>query len=117
VNLAIRPWPLHAVAKRDVPIVLYSGRVPESLQNLDCFIKKSEPVPKFLWPDGRQPAFWLEDADFAEVGSQSHDEFTLLLSRLHSQRRHAPFCDNEPSVDLGASRGGPIALLCSAEGF
>jgi CheY-like chemotaxis protein len=34
--------------KSDVPIVLYSGRTPESLQNADCFIAKSEPVPTFL---------------------------------------------------------------------
>ena len=34
--------------KSDVPVVLYSGRTPESLQNVDCFIAKSEPVPRFL---------------------------------------------------------------------
>ena len=34
--------------KPDVPVVLYSGRSPESLQNVDCFIAKSEPVPLFL---------------------------------------------------------------------
>ena len=34
--------------KPDVPVVLYSGRSPESLQNVDCFIAKSEPVPYFL---------------------------------------------------------------------
>ena len=34
--------------KSDVPVVLYSGRAPESLQNVDCFIAKSEPVPTFL---------------------------------------------------------------------
>jgi CheY-like chemotaxis protein len=34
--------------KSDVPVVLYSGRTPESLQNVDCFIAKSEPVPTFL---------------------------------------------------------------------
>jgi len=34
--------------KPDVPVVLYSGRSPESLQNVDCFIAKSEPVPQFL---------------------------------------------------------------------
>jgi CheY-like chemotaxis protein len=34
--------------KPDVPVVLYSGRVPESLWNVDCFINKSEPVPRFL---------------------------------------------------------------------
>jgi len=34
--------------KADVPVVLYSGRTPESLQNVDCFIAKSEPVSTFL---------------------------------------------------------------------
>jgi len=34
--------------KPEVPVVLYSGRSPESLQNVDCFIAKSEPVPQFL---------------------------------------------------------------------
>ena len=34
--------------KSDVPVVLFSGRTPESLQNVDCFIAKSEPVPTFL---------------------------------------------------------------------
>ena len=34
--------------KPDVPVVLYSGRSPESLQNVDCFIAKSEPVPRFV---------------------------------------------------------------------
>jgi len=34
--------------KPDVPVLLYSGNSPESLQNVDCFIAKSEPVPRFL---------------------------------------------------------------------
>lgn len=34
--------------KSHVPVVLYSGRSPESLENVDCFIAKSEPVPTFL---------------------------------------------------------------------
>jgi len=34
--------------KPDVPIVLYSGAVPETMQHIDGFINKSEPVPRFL---------------------------------------------------------------------
>ena len=34
--------------KPDVPVVLYSGTSPKSLQNVDCFIAKSEPVPRFV---------------------------------------------------------------------
>ena len=34
--------------KPDVPIVLYSGRSPDSLENVDCFINKGESVPQFL---------------------------------------------------------------------
>ncbi len=34
--------------KPDVPIVLYSGAVPETMQHIDGFINKSEPVPSFL---------------------------------------------------------------------
>jgi CheY-like chemotaxis protein len=34
--------------KRDVPIVLHSGTVPESLQHVDGFISKSEPPSRFL---------------------------------------------------------------------
>jgi CheY-like chemotaxis protein len=34
--------------KPEVPVVLYSGNSPESLENVDCFIAKSEPVPRFL---------------------------------------------------------------------
>jgi CheY-like chemotaxis protein len=34
--------------KPDVPVVLYSGRAPASLENVDCFINKTEPVPRFL---------------------------------------------------------------------
>jgi CheY-like chemotaxis protein len=34
--------------KPDVPVVLYSGRLPETLRHVDCFINKSEPVPRFL---------------------------------------------------------------------
>jgi len=31
-----------------VPIMLYSGIVPEHLDNVDCFLSKAEPVEKFL---------------------------------------------------------------------
>ena len=34
--------------KRDVPIVLHSGDVPESMQYVDGFINKGEPVSTFL---------------------------------------------------------------------
>ena len=34
--------------KRDVPIVLHSGTVPESLQHVDGFISKSESPSKFV---------------------------------------------------------------------
>jgi len=34
--------------KPDVPIVLYSGAVPETMQHIDGFINKSEPIPSFL---------------------------------------------------------------------
>ena len=34
--------------KRDVPIIVYSGTVPESLCNVDGFINKNEPVSDFL---------------------------------------------------------------------
>jgi CheY-like chemotaxis protein len=34
--------------KRDVPIIVYSGRVPESLRHVDGFINKDEPMPNFL---------------------------------------------------------------------
>ena len=34
--------------KPDVPIVLYSGAVTETMQHIDGFINKSEPVPRFL---------------------------------------------------------------------
>jgi CheY-like chemotaxis protein len=34
--------------KPSVPVVLYSGAPPPTLQNVDCFINKSEPVPRFL---------------------------------------------------------------------
>lgn len=34
--------------KRDVPIIVYSGNVPESLKHVDGFINKSEPMPNFL---------------------------------------------------------------------
>ena len=34
--------------KPDVPIVLYSGRSPDSRENVDCFINKAESVPQFL---------------------------------------------------------------------
>jgi DNA-binding NtrC family response regulator len=34
--------------KPQVPIILYSGSVPETMQHIDGFINKSEPVPRFL---------------------------------------------------------------------
>jgi CheY-like chemotaxis protein len=34
--------------KRDVPIILYSGKPPKSIRNLDGFINKDESVPRFL---------------------------------------------------------------------
>jgi CheY-like chemotaxis protein len=34
--------------KPTVPIVLYSGTLPESLEHVDCFVLKSEPVADFL---------------------------------------------------------------------
>ena len=34
--------------KPDVPVVLHSGAPPESLEYVDCFINKTEPVPTFL---------------------------------------------------------------------
>lgn len=34
--------------KPTVPIVLYSGRVPETLRNVDCFINKDESRTHFL---------------------------------------------------------------------
>jgi hypothetical protein len=34
--------------KPDVPIVLYSGSIPETMHHIDGFISKSEPVPAFL---------------------------------------------------------------------
>ena len=34
--------------KRDVPIIVYSGRVPETLRHVDGFINKDEPVSNFL---------------------------------------------------------------------
>ena len=34
--------------KPEVPIVLYSGRLPESLHNVDCFIHKGDSVEHFL---------------------------------------------------------------------
>src|SRR5207237_1945868 len=34
--------------KRKVPIILYSGRPPESMRNVDGFINKDESVPRFL---------------------------------------------------------------------
>lgn len=36
------------VIKPNVPFVLYSGHVPDTMENVDCFISKDEPVPKFL---------------------------------------------------------------------
>ena len=34
--------------KPDVPVVLYSGRPPESMENIDCFMNKGESVLTFL---------------------------------------------------------------------
>lgn len=34
--------------KPDVPIVLFSGTVPESLQNIDVYMNKGEPLAEFL---------------------------------------------------------------------
>jgi CheY-like chemotaxis protein len=34
--------------KPELPIVLFAGRSPESMQNVDCFINKTEPVARFL---------------------------------------------------------------------
>jgi CheY-like chemotaxis protein len=34
--------------KRDVPIVLYSGAMPDNLQNIDVYINKDEPTSGFL---------------------------------------------------------------------
>jgi CheY-like chemotaxis protein len=34
--------------KPEVPILLSSGSTPETMQHIDGFINKSEPVPKFL---------------------------------------------------------------------
>src|SRR5690242_10038765 len=34
--------------KRKVPIILYSGRPPESLRDVDGFINKDESIPRFL---------------------------------------------------------------------
>jgi DNA-binding response OmpR family regulator len=34
--------------KRNVPIILYSGKPPESMRNVDGFINKDESVPRFL---------------------------------------------------------------------
>jgi CheY-like chemotaxis protein len=34
--------------KPDVPIILFSGTVPESLLNIDVYVNKGEPLPEFL---------------------------------------------------------------------
>jgi CheY-like chemotaxis protein len=34
--------------KPHVPVVLYSGQVPEAMENVDCFISKDESVASFL---------------------------------------------------------------------
>src|SRR4051812_17042269 len=34
--------------KPNVPVVLYSGQVPEVMENVDCFISKGESVASFL---------------------------------------------------------------------
>ena len=34
--------------KPNIPIVLYSGQVPEAMENVDCFISKDESLTRFL---------------------------------------------------------------------
>jgi hypothetical protein len=34
--------------KPDVPIILFSGTVPERLQNIDVYMNKGEPLAEFL---------------------------------------------------------------------
>jgi len=34
--------------KPHVPVVLYSGQVPDAMENVDCFISKDETVASFL---------------------------------------------------------------------
>jgi hypothetical protein len=34
--------------KPHVPVVLYSGQVPDAMGNVDCFIAKDESVASFL---------------------------------------------------------------------
>ena len=34
--------------KPHVPVVLYSGQVPDAMENVDCFISKDESVTSFL---------------------------------------------------------------------
>jgi DNA-binding NtrC family response regulator len=34
--------------KRDVPVILYSGAIPGSLQNIDAYVNKGEPTATFL---------------------------------------------------------------------
>jgi len=34
--------------KPEVPVVIYSGRVPETMQNVDAFINKDEPTEEFV---------------------------------------------------------------------
>lgn len=34
--------------KPHVPVVLYSGQVPDEMENVDCFIRKGESVTSFL---------------------------------------------------------------------
>ena len=34
--------------KPQVPVVLYSGQVPDAMENVDCFISKDETVASFL---------------------------------------------------------------------
>ena len=34
--------------KAHVPVVLYSGQVPDAMENVDCFISKDETVASFL---------------------------------------------------------------------
>jgi hypothetical protein len=40
--------PLLSEIKPDVPIILFSGSVPENLNSVDVYVNKGEPTAKFL---------------------------------------------------------------------
>jgi hypothetical protein len=40
--------PITCCGERKVPIILYSGKPPENMRNVDGFINKDESVPRFL---------------------------------------------------------------------